>query len=531
LAGTQVVLEFELDGRRVRELVRLDRRDGQPVVIRCWAGGAGMDESLWALLTQRFPEVPGLIGRRATAEDLAAMALPPPVEGTVLSTRGQLGLDSELLAVDTLTLPYVNPWKALLFASGVDLDSKGAGYVCTIHGDVWRVTGIDDSLRELKWQRYATGLFQPLGLKVRQDRVYVLGRDRITKLADENGDGVADVYENFHDGIETSTGGHDYVTCLEQDQAGFFYYVDPKGLHRVSADGRESQLLASGFRNPNGLGVSPDGQILTVAPQQGTWTPSSGVWEIHPDVPGLWGGFGGPKVTPNRPLGYDAPLCWIPHAVDNSSGSQVWVPPGLWGPLGGMPLHLLWGRCGMMLALRDVQGGRANGAVVPLPAKFLSGPNRGSFHGDALFVAGSTGWQTSAVKDGAVHRGRWNGKRWLQPVAWHVRSDGVQLTFAEPLRRETASDPGSYAVKRWNYRYAADYGSKDWSVARPDHEGRDDVSLRDARLSVDGKTVSLVLGPMEPVMQIEIKYNLEAEDGKVAKGSLWGSIQAHPESQ
>ena len=56
--------------------------------------------------------------------------------------------------------------EALLFASGVDFTADGAGYVCTIHGDVWRVTSIDAGLQSLHWKRVASGLFQPLGLKV-----------------------------------------------------------------------------------------------------------------------------------------------------------------------------------------------------------------------------------------------------------------------------------------------------------------------------------------------------------------------------
>ena len=442
----------------------------------------------------------------------------------VLITRGQRGADTEVLAVDTLTMPYDNPDHALLFASGVDLAKDGTAYVCTMHGDVWRVTGIDAALRELKWVRYATGLFQPLGLKVRNGQVYVLGRDRITRLEDTDGDGVADHYVNFHDAISTSTGGHDYVTCLEQDTAGNFYYVDPVGLHRVTADGRSTMLMAAGFRNPNGMGVHPEGRILTVAPQQGTRTPSSGIWEVHSESPGLWGGYSEPHVTAERPLGYDVPLCWIPHPVDNSSGSQVWVPGGVWGPLGGQMLHLLWGRCGMMLVLRDVAGGHPNGLVVPLPAKFLAGPNRGSFFQGDLFVAGSTGWQTSAVRDGSLQRVRWTGKRFLQPVAWRARADGLDLTFAEPVRRDTAVDVGSYSVKRWNYRYTAEYGSKDWSAANPSREGRDEVTITSASLGADGRTVSLNVGRMDPVMQFEVKYNLDADDGKSIKGSVWGTV-------
>jgi glucose/arabinose dehydrogenase len=36
----------------------------------------------------------------------------------------------------------------------------------------------------VKWRRYASGLHQALGLKVVDDKVYVLGRDQITRLHD-----------------------------------------------------------------------------------------------------------------------------------------------------------------------------------------------------------------------------------------------------------------------------------------------------------------------------------------------------------
>jgi sugar phosphate isomerase/epimerase len=483
-------------------------------------------------------------------QTLTPPILPGPSHWPILTTHGQRGPDTDFLAVDTLTLPYDNPAKALLFASGIDFTPDGAGYLCTIHGDVWRVTGIDDSLRELRWQRYATGLFQPLGLKVRDGKVFVLGRDRITRLHDGNGDGEADFYENFCDGIATSTGGHDYVTCLETDSAGNFYYTDPKGLHRIAADGSRQETLATGFRNPNGMGVRPDGKVLTAAPQQGNWTPSSGIWEVRGDNVGLYGGYGGPKVTAARPLGYDAPLCWIPHAVDNSSGSQVWVPPGQWGPLGGQMLHLLWGRCGMMLVMRDEVGGAAgegvpstatgggagatmavNGAVVPLPVKFLSGPNRATYNpkDGALYVAGSTGWQTSAVNDGALQRVRYTNRTPSLPVRWAVKPGGLEVTFTRRIDPRTGNDPGSYSFKQWNYRYAEQYGSKDWSVADPQKAGRDELTIKSARVDRGGRVVFLEIPDLKPVMQFELKYNVDGETGgKPMRGSFWGSINRIP---
>lgn len=454
---------------------------------------------------------------------------PIPVAPAPVITRGQRGADSDFLAVDTLTMPYDNPAKALLFAAGVDVTPDGAVFVCTIHGDVWKVTGVDDSLGELRWHRFATGLFQPLGLKVRNGQVFVLGRDRITRLHDHNGDGRADFLESFHDGIRTSTGGHDYVTSLEKDDAGNFYYVDPVGVHRVAADGSTSKTLATGFRNPNGMGVRPDGAVITVAPQQGEWTPSSGIWQARRD---LYGGYGGPKPGPGRAEGYDAPLLWLPHAVDNSSGSQVWVPEDRWGPLGGQMLHLLWGRCGMLLVLPDgAHPTFPQAAAVSLPVRFLSGPNRGSFdpRSGHLYVAGSTGWQTSAVKDGAVQRVRFTGKPVTVPIAWAVRTNAVEIEFAVPLDPATATDPGSYDLKAWNYRYARQYGSKDWSVEDPKREGRDMWTITGAKILSGNTRVLLQVPGLRPAMQGELKYNLDRPDGaRPLRGSLWFSIGQNP---
>ena len=215
------------------------------------------------------------------------------------------------------------------------------------------------------------------------------------------------------------------------------------------------------------MGVSPDGKRHHRRAAAGRM---DAVVTALRDQAGGYYGYGGPKVTPERPLGYDPPLCWIPHSVDNSGGSQVWVPPRPWGPLGGQMLHLLWGRCGLMLVLRDAVDGVSQGAVVPLPARFLSGPNRGTFHprDGHLYIAGSTGWQTSAVKDGALQRVRFTGKAVYLPIAWHAHSNGLSLTFTQPLDRSCSGRPGQLCGPQWNYRYAAQYGSKDWSVANPE---------------------------------------------------------------
>ena len=527
-----VAVEVPVEGRLHRVLLRTGDKSSSglvlPVANEDGVIPAGDSLRAWLFWTT------GNVTRESAKEFIGHLALGGPLPSALAkagparwlpasATRGQLGASTGPLIVDTVTVPYDNPWKALMFLAGVDFTSNGDCFVCTIHGDVWRVTGVDRTLSKLTWKRYATGLYQPLGLKVMNDQVYVLGRDRITRLKDLNEDGEADTYENFCDLIATSSGGHDYVTSLETDSAGHFYYVDPKGAHRVSPDGKRLETIATGFRNPNGMGVRPDGGVITVAPQQGEWTPSSFIGEIRP---GGYFGYAGPKITEARPQGYDAPLCWLPHGVDNSSGGQAWIPEGKWGPLGGQMIHLSWGRCFPMVVLRDTSGPVSQGAAMALPAKFLSGPNRATWseRDQALYVVGSTGWQTSAVKDGALQRIRWAGKSIAWPIAWTARKGGIELKFSAPLRRETAEDSGSYGLKWWNYRYAAQYGSKDWSVAAPDREGRDEVPIGSAKLSADGSTIFLTIPGMRPVMQFELKWNLEEAGGRAAPGTIYGTI-------
>jgi len=461
--------------------------------------------------------------RKSSAEDLTALAKPGAPRWAPLTTRGQRGFGNDAFVIDTLTMPYNNPWKSLMFGSGVDFLPNGDALVCTIHGDVWLVSGIDDKLEKLTWRRFATGLFQPLGLRVRDGKPYVLGRDRITILHDQNGDGEADFYESFFDGIHTSTGGHEYVTSLETDTDGNFYYVDPRGAHRVSRDGSREELIGAGFRNPNGMGVSPDGRIVTVAPQQGEWTPSSALFETRRDG---WYGYGGPRNSAARPLGYDLPLCWIPHAVDNSGGSQIWITSERWGPLKDQLLHLSWGRCAQMLVLREVVDGVAQGAVTPLPGRFISGPMRGAFNprDGQLYVAGSTGWQTAAARDGCLQRVRFTGVNPRVPTEFHVHANGLRVSFTTELDRAAAEDAGSYSFAHWNYRYSRNYGSKDYLPDDPEKEGRATLEVKSAKLLPDGKTVFIEISALKPVMQFELKYSLNSSDAKPMRSAVWGTI-------
>ncbi|MBT3911644.1 MAG: hypothetical protein HOF22_00435, partial [Verrucomicrobia bacterium] len=273
-----------------------------------------------------------------------------------LATRGVVGKPHGAFAIDTIRLPFDNPWNALLFTAGHDFLPDGSALVCTVHGDVWRLTGIDSSLKKVTWHRFATGLFQPLGLKVVGGNAYVIGRDQITRLHDLNGDGEADFYECFNNDLLSAGGGHAYATSLETDSRGNFYFTKCSegtahggSLIRISADGGKLDVFATGFRNPNGLGIGP-GDVITVGDQQGGWVP-----ETRVDVMRRGGFYGFMPMhhRATKPETYDPPFAFVPRVLDNSAGGQVWVPPGQWGALGGRMIHLSYGRCTALVALQD----------------------------------------------------------------------------------------------------------------------------------------------------------------------------------
>jgi putative heme-binding domain-containing protein len=415
-----------------------------------------------------------------------------------LATKGTLGT-TRPYALDTIVPPFNPPGKSLLFFGGHDFFADGTAMLCTMQGDVWHVAGLDETLAAVRWRRFASGLHQALGLVVAEGRVHVLGRDQITRLHDLNGDGEADFYECVSNAYVTSPAGHDFITGLARDPAGNFYTVSgAQGLLKVSPGGKPAEVVATGFRNADGVTRSPEG-ILTVPNSEGDWIPASMVCEVRG---GGHYGSGGPR----QGQAPDLPLVYLPRGLDNSSGGQAWVTSDRWGPLQGQLLHFSYGTGTFFLVLREQVDGQPQGAVVPLPGDFRSGVHRGQFNprDGQLYVSGMGGWGTYTPDDGCFQRVRYTGDPVQIPVASHVHENGVLVTFAQPVDRAVASDPRSHFVHAWNYRYSAAYGSPELAPRHPGAPGHDPLEIRSATVLADGKSLFLELPELQPVSQLQL---------------------------
>ncbi|MDR9366023.1 MAG: DUF6797 domain-containing protein [Balneolaceae bacterium] len=463
--------------------------------------------------------------------------------------------------VDQITLPFENPWNSWIRPTGFDFFPDGRAVISTYAGDVWMVEGIDDDLDEIRWQRIATGLYDPFGVKVKEGEIYVICRDRIMKLNDLNGNGETDFYESFFADTDVSdVPVQAYNFSLETDSQGNFLYAkagqytnndEPGNLIRVSSDGKTQESVAIGFRAPNGVTVDPQDRIY-VSDNQGNWMPANKISLVEE------GGFYGyiptikshvtnsgskeyqmrpdkakyPKSGEVLPLSFDEPIIWMPQEFDNSPGNGAWTPKE-WGPLGDRLVWTSFGKGWAYQVLMDRVDGTMQAAVSALPFQFDSGTQRAAINpvDGQYYLAGVTGWDDAFARQyGSFDRIRYTGGDGFVLDAVNVRNSGIAITFNQKLKADIATNTSNYTIKQWNYHWEERYGSEEWSVKNPEQTGKDHVTVQGVKLSGDGKTVVIQISEedLQPVDQMRIQLALESRDGNKYKDTLYLTIHNVP---
>jgi hypothetical protein len=494
----------------------------------------------------QLPALAEFVASLPGPRDLATLTQGGPRrwQETVTSRVTPLGSQDGAYAVEDLGAPVENPYRSWMRLGGLDFftSEPRRAAVCTWQGDVWTVDGLGGDLDELTWTRVASGMFQPLGLKIVDDEIFVCCRDQITVLRDLNGDGEADFYENFNNDHQVTEHFHEFAMDLQTDPQGNFYYaksarhaldalVPHHGtLIQVSPDGSRSRVVAHGFRAANGVCVNADGTFI-ISDQEGHWTPKNRINWITP------GGFYGNMMgwhEGRQVADFLPPVIWIHNNFDRSPAEQLWVDSGQWGPLQGALLNLSYGTGQIHVVLMEQVDGVRQGGLVRLPIPdFPTGVMRGRFHpvDGQLYCCGLFGWSGDKTAPGGFYRVRHTGRPLYLPIGLHVTRQGVRITFSEPLDEESAQYYGNYAVNRWNYRRTASYGSADYSVKERRRKGRDRVRVEQAVLSEDGKSVLLEIRDMRPCMQMEIRYRVQAADGTPLAQTIHHTIHRVGSSQ
>jgi putative heme-binding domain-containing protein len=520
----------------------LERRDGFHVLVLPPAAESCTVGVALARRRAGDPEIAARIGRLRPPEPLDVLvgrparnpwSTPAPLETGVVP-----GAEAGPFATDVLAAPIPNPWNAQFRPSGLDFLSADEAAVCTWDGDVWTVRGLASATGRLAWRRIASGLYQPLGLRVIDGAIHVGCRDRIAILRDLDGDGCTDRYDTFNSDHQVTEHFHEFAMGLETDAAGTVYYAK-SGRHALPAvvphhgtllavakDGSATEILATGFRAANGVCVEPDGTFF-VTDQEGHWNPKNRINHVRRG--GFYGNmFGYHDVTDAADAAMDQPLAWITNAFDRSPAELLRVPAAAWPPLSGHLLELSYGEGRIHLVLPQAipparPGDRppSQGGLVRLPmADFPTGVMRGRFHPTdrALYACGLFAWAGNKTAPGGFFRVRRTAAPLHLPVALAATAEGFVVTFAEPLDPARAADPARWKCTTWRLERSANYGSK--------HLDETPRTIAGVALSSDGRTATVRIGDFGPTQCYALEWEVAAAGGAPVTGRIHGTVHA-----
>jgi hypothetical protein len=407
---------------------------------------------------------------------------------------------TDLLTASTTTASRSADWKPgqgiTLEVSGMDWLPDGKLAVSTRKGDIWIISNPHAAkAADVGYKLFASGLHEPLGLRVEADSLLVMQRTELTRLRDTDGDGEADEYLTEAHGWNVSGAYHAYAYGPKRDSKGNDWMtlnldmgdhsnnkIGWRGWAVIKgADGTVIPMCA-GFRSPCGLGANREGDMFCVD-QQGTWVPATPVFHLRKGVFALNPEGIDSQQLPGSPLKLAAPVPnKVPYPEAIKAVPQM-MPPAVWLPYNKI------GRSGTDIALCDAGGkfgvfdgqllvaeftdakinrvflekvdGEYQGAAFPFIGGFASGIVRLSFskEGDLFVGMTSRGWSSLGTRAYGLQRVHWNGKTEFAIKEMRAQSDGFTLTFTEPVDAATAGNVASYSMSSYTYLYSSAYGS------------------------------------------------------------------------
>ena len=438
-------------------------------------------------------------------------------------TAVKLSSAQDSYVVDTVTLPDKNPWKRRVRPADIQFLPDGTGVVVTIDGDVWLARGLDDGAGVVQWRRFASGLHEPMSVAIRDGQIYVFDRNGIWRLRDTDGDGEADVHELFSNVFAQTADLREFPSTLRLAPHGEFVIAKggqqatTLGKHngsvlRIAADGRSSTVLGYGFRQPS-IGVNLRTGLVTASDQQGQYIPST---PLHIVRDGQFYGFLADFLPKEKyPAPIAEPLTWLPHPVNASALSQVWLFDAKLGPLNDAMVHIGFNRPELFVVRFNERSSRLQAAVMSVTQSFDFTPLNGAVNpvDGQLYLAGFQviGWGNVINTLGGIGRVRYTGAPVTLPREVVPMDQGVLLRFDVALDPARARDPASYSIQTWSYQRTYKYGSPQYKADGT--PGQDAWPSSAAYLSADGRSVFVAVPGMKPVMQLRVGWSLVTAAG------------------
>jgi cytochrome c len=360
-----------------------------------------------------------------------------------------------------------------------------------------------ENAEDIKVTKIAQGLAEPLGLKIVDEEIYIMQKQELTHLVDNDGDGMIDEYRTICDEWTVSPNFHEFGFGLEYKD-GYFYAtlataIDPGGAStqpqmpdrgkviKISKADGSREFIASGLRTPNGIGWGFNDELF-VCDNQGDWLPSSKLLHI---TEGAWFGSRSVDFEGTKNLTEKKPVVWMPQdEIGNSPSTPSIIDLG---PYKGQMIYGEVTNGGVKrVAVEEVEG-QLQGALFRFIQGLEAGVNRLTWSPDGDLYVGGIGnpgnWSQSGKLYYGLQRLSYNGESTFEMLAVRARSNGVEIEFTEPLQEGDGWAKSDYEIKQWYYKPTIQYGG-------PKLDNKS-LNIRSVNVSDDRKKVFLELDGMK----------------------------------
>lgn len=437
---------------------------------------------------------------------------------------------------------------------------KGPNPTADPNGELWLISNpTSNDPTQITGEKIAEGLFEPSGLNVLNDEIYVSQRSELSKFSYNpktktwDKSAVASGWEtnDFHQ----ISAGLPWEPGPTKDHPGFFYMSRGAGLGKnrnppnhasvwkidlSKPAGENVEVLTGGHRTPNGLGMNTEGECFVID-NQGNWTPAN---EINHVQKGKFYGF---YVRNQPPNAYPTPF--QPDERDGATGvtpAAVLLPQD---EIANSPTELLLFPKGHrfegQMAMGDMRYGGLNrihlekvngvwqGCAMRFTQGLEGGPNRIFFGPDGSLYVGSIGGRHAGTWywiNPKTRKPTFGGLERLTPTKEKVfeidhmsaTKDGFVLHFTQPIPKETLENPSSYELSQWTYKPTAGYGGRKIDPG-PLH-------VTQAVASDDRMSVTLTVPDRKKGYCIKLTTDPVSDQGKaIWSADIWYTLNEIPE--
>lgn len=479
------------------------------------------------------------------AAALAILALPTTVPA---SEPGYDVLD--FLTAATPSDSRDKQWKPggdlVLEISGMEWIGPDRLGVTLRKGDVYFIDGVlGPNAKAARFHRFASGLHEPLGLLKDGDSFLVTQRTEVTRLRDNDHDGIADEFLTAARGWNVSGNYHGYAYGPKRDKQGNLWITTNldmgdraandaawRGWALTMRQDGSLQPMAAGLRSPCGFGTNADGEMF-VTDQQGTWVPATPIHHLRkgafftnpegiasqnlPDSPikipaKIADGVPYPEAVHLNPTMQPAAV-WLPYNKMGRSGTDIVMIPedGSFGPFQGQLLVGEFTNSAINRVFLEKVDGQYQGACFPFLDGFPAAVVRLAFAPDGSLFVGMTnrGWSSLGARSYGLQRVR---KSSSAPTPFAVRAmrvtaKGFELEFTRPVDPATVRDPAALVMSRYTYLHSHAYGSDEIDTTP--------VPIEHIELSPDATKLRLTTSNRKPLYVHELHFSkVRAQTGE-----------------